>query len=803
MLVSLKWLRDYVDVDLSPQELADRLTMAGLEVDSIEMREPAFSGVRVAKIVRREPHPNADKLSLCEVSVGDASYPVVCGANNIKIGDTVPLAMVGAVLPGGTVIRSSKIRGQVSEGMLCSEEELHIGKDNSGIMLLPPDLPAGGELSESLELHDAVLDIGVTPNRPDCLSMIGVAREVAAITGKKLRYPSAEITEGDEDAAAAASVSIEDADLCPRYTARIIRDVRIGPSPLWLKNRIESIGLRSINNIVDITNFVMMEMGQPLHAFDYDLLAEGRIVVRRSRSGEVFISLDGKERVLPEDALLICDGEKPVAIGGVMGGINSEVRDDTGTILLESAYFNPSSIRRTSRVMGMGTDAAFRFERGIDPEGAIPALNRAAGLISELAGGVVCRGIIDQRPGDIAVARDIPLRPEKVKEVIGTAVAKDEIISILQGLEMSVDASGDDVLFVTPPSCRVDIVREIDLIEEVARLFGYDRVPATLPLVSVISEGAGEPKRKAEEAIRRIMNGAGYSEVINYSFVNPSSVDEMLLDTRDERRRLVKIKNPLTEEQSVMRTTMIHSLLKNVIKNNDLGQYDLKIFEIGRTYFGVDGEKQPRECNRAAFLITGQRYGQSWHFPEMKADFYDLKGCVENILNVISVTDVSWRASFSEPFLHPGKSCGIFSGDKRAGFLGEIHPDVLSHMGLAAPITACELDLDVLAFCTASGKAFADIPKFPSSSRDTAFLIRREVEADDLVAAAQKKDEELLEKVEIFDVYEGKNVAEGMKSLGLRFLYRSAEKTLTDDEVNSVHGRIVERIVKASGALIR
>ncbi len=803
MLVSLKWLRDYVDVDLSPQELADRLTMAGLEVDSIEMREPAFSGVRVAKIVRMEPHPNADKLSLCEVSVGDASYPVVCGASNIRIGDTVPLAMVGAVLPGGRVIGSSKIRGQISEGMLCSEEELQIGKDKSGIMLLPPDLPGGGELSESLELHDAVLDIGVTPNRSDCLSIIGVAREVAAITGRKLRYPLTEITEGDEDAAAVASVFIEDADLCPRYTARIIRDVHIGPSPVWLKNRIEAIGLRSINNIVDITNFVMMETGQPLHAFDYDLLAGGRIVVRRSRSGEVFVSLDGKERVLPEDALLICDEEKPVAIGGVMGGINSEVRDDTRTILLESAYFNPSSIRRTSRVMGMGTDAAFRFERGIDPEGSILALNRAAGLIAELAQGVVCRGIIDQRPGDIPVARDIALRPEKVQEIIGTAVAKDEIISILQGLEMKVNVSGDDVFFVTPPSCRVDIAREIDLIEEIARLFGYDRIPATLPLVSVISGGAGEPKRAAEEAIRRIMNGAGYTEVINYSFVNPASVDEMLLDTHDERRRLVKIKNPLSEEQSVMRTTMIHSLLKNVIKNNDLGQYDLKIFEIGRTYYGIDGEKQPRECNRAAFLITGRRYTQSWHFPEMKADFYDLKGCVENILDVLLAVDISCRASSGEPFLNPGKTSGIFSGDKRIGFLGEIHPDILSHMGLSSPVAACELDLDTLAACVISGKAFADIPKFPSSSRDVAFLVRREVDADGLVAAARKKDEELLEKVEIFDVYEGKNVAEGMKSLGLRFLYRSAEKTLTDDEVHNVHGRVVERIVKASGALIR
>ncbi len=803
MLVSLKWLRDYVDVDLSPQELADKLTMSGLEVDGIDIREPAFSGVRVARIVSLMPHPNADKLSLCEVSTGDAIYPVVCGAHNIQAGDVVPLAMVGAVLPGGVTIARSTIRGEVSEGMLCSEEELQIGKDTSGIMLLPSDLSCGADLAEYLDNHDAVLDIGITPNRSDCLSIIGVAREVAAITGKKIKRPCPVILESNDDVNEDASVSIIDTDICPRYTARVIKNVKIGPSPLWLKKRIEASGLRSISNIVDITNFVMMETGQPLHAFDFDLLAGGKIVVRRSIAGESFVSLDGKERQLPEEALLICDEEKPVAIGGVMGGSNSEVSDVTKTILLESAYFAPSSIRRTARIMGMGTDAAFRFERGIDPEGLVFALNRAAALIAELAGGTVCRGIIDRHPADVPVARDIVLRLRQVAAIIGVAVSGKEIVSILEGLEMQIKQSGEDVFLVTPPSCRVDITREIDLIEEIARLFGYDRIPATLPLVSVISGGNDNGKMRVETAVRRIMNGTGYTEVINYSFISPVSVEDLFLPLDDQRRKLVRIKNPLTEEQSVMRTTMLYSLLKNVQKNNGVGRQDLKLFEIGRTYVGCDDAKQPLEFNRAAFLVTGQRYEQRWNFPDVKADFYDLKGCVENIMAVLAVDRLSWRFSEGEPFLHPGKSCGVFSGEERIGYLGEIHPDVLSRFGIAGPIIACELDLDMINAHAAATKVAAGVPRYPASSRDAAFLVRRETESAELLAAAVGTTEELLEKVEIFDVYEGRNVAEGMKSLGLRFLYRGAERTLTDEEVNEVHSRVLERVINASGALTR
>jgi phenylalanyl-tRNA synthetase beta chain len=802
MLVALKWLRDYVDIDVEPAVLAERLTMAGLEVDALNERGPAFSGVCVARILSRKPHPDADHLSLCDVTTGSATLKIVCGAGNIRAGDTVPLALVGATLPGGLVVRRSRIRGEASEGMLCSEEELGVGADASGIMVLPPDLPLGAELGEALSLKDTVLDIGVTPNRADCLSIIGVAREWAAVAGGMLRVPCTDVVENDEDIGGITSVTIDAPDLCPRYTARIIKGVRIGPSPLWMRQRLEAVGLRPINNIVDVTNFVMMELGQPLHAFDYRFLEEGRIVVRRSREGERFVSLDGKERLLSADTLLICDGVKPVAIGGIMGGLNSEVKPDTETILLESAYFSPSTIRRSSRELAMGTDAAFRFERGIDPEGVVRALDRAARLIAEVSGGSVCRGVVDCYPRRVETAKRIPLRVRRVSDLLGTVVPAEEIVGILKSLGMEVDPDGEGRFAVTPPTCRIDIAREIDLIEEIARLHGYDKVPATIPAASVPGRGL-EGKGAVEGRLREIMIGAGYTEAINFSFISPIAVDQLDIEAADERRLHVRIRNPLTEEQAVLRTTMVHSLLLNAKRNADYGGFDLKIFEIGRTFIGRGEGELPQEANRLACLITGLRYEDRWHSRELHADFYDLKGCIENILDDLRIPLPSFRSGIHEPFLHPGKSCGVFSREERIGFLGEVHPTVLARLDLTGPILLCELDIDRLAVLRSAESPFRAIPRFPSSWRDAAFLVPRDLEAGEVLLPAEESHEELLEKVLIFDIYEGKNLPAGMKSLGLRFSYRSADRTLTDDEVNEVHGRIVRAIVGATGAAIR
>ena len=802
MLVSLRWLKDYVDIELSIDELVDRLTMSGLEVEAVHETGPAFSNIVTAKIISVKPHPNAEKCFLCEVTTGDATYPIVCGAGNIRTGQMVPLAKAGSTIPGGYTIKSSKIRGELSEGMLCSEQELGIGDDATGIMILSKDYSPGWDLSDILDLKDTVFDIGITPNRSDCLSIIGIAREVAAITGAKLRYPESVMQENGEDIHGITSVTILDPDLCPRYSARMIGNVAIKPSPLWMRQRLEAVGLRSINNIVDITNFVMMEWGQPLHAFDFRFLEEGRIVVRRSHAGEMFVSLDEKERVLRPDTLMICDGVKPVAIAGIMGGLNTEVKENTETILLESAYFNPSSIRKSAKWLGMNTDAAFRFGRGVDPEGVIRASNRAAQLMAELSGGTVCKGCIDQYPMRVQTAADILLRVKRVNDVLGTNIDACEIVSILKSIEMSIDEEDSGRYHVTPPTYRVDIAREIDLIEEIARLYGYDKVTVTLPAITSMTV---ERDRKGilEERIREILRGCGYSEIISYSFITPESVDILGIKENDERRNLVRIKNPLTEDQSVMRSTLTFSLLEVMKKNAYAGCFNLRMFEIGRIFIHQKEGNLPIEKNRIGGLITGLKGDDLWSLKERNIDFYDLKGCIETILYDLKISGFEFNSRHQEPFLHPGKSCGLFIGSQLLGFFGEVHPDVLVRMDFKSPALVFEMDMDILAKYFSGKIVYHDLPKFPSVMRDVAFLVQQELEADEILRIARNENKELLEKVSVFDVYSGKSIPEGMKSLGLRFSYRAPDRTLTDEEVSQIHSLIVKGMVDLTGAKIR
>ena len=801
MLVSLKWLKDYIDLELSAEELADRLTMAGLEVDEIQTLAPKFSGVVIAKILSVRPHPNADKLSLCDVTDGAETYPIVCGAKNIHAGDVVPLAKTGAVIPGGYTIKSTTLRGEKSEGMLCSEAELEIGDDASGILQLPADMALGRPLQEALDLGDTVLDIGITPNRSDCLSMIGIAREAAALTGKKMKMPDVKVRESAQDVSLLSSVTIEDADLCPRYTARLIQNVTIGGTPVWMKTRLEAAGLRAINNVVDVTNFVMLEMGQPLHAFDFRFLEEGRIVVRKSKPGEEFISLDEKSRLLPENTLLICDGKKPVAIAGIMGGLNSEVKEDTRTILLESAYFNPASIRRSSRRLGMPTDAAFRFERGIDPEGVVRALDRAAQLIAELSGGEVCRNYLDEYPAKIKAVENIPLRMDRVRQVIGARVPAREAVRILKSIGMALRREGKGAYRVTPPSFRVDIEREIDLIEEIARLYGYDRVPSTLPSVSV-SEAETVPRLALEERIRQLMTGAGYSEIINYSFSSPDSAEALGLSPEDERRRFVVIKNPLTEDQSIMRTTLAYGLLETLKKNLHNASFNLKLFEIGRTFFKRHDGELPEEKNILAALAAGKAADDLWG-SKVSVDFYDLKGSLENIFQDLKLDSCRCRTETSEPFLHPGQSCGVYIGDVRVGFLGKAHPEVLKKMDIRSDAYLFEINLDLLGKQTGRRIRYRELSKFPAVQRDVAFVVPESMESEKMLEIVLSQHEDLLENVSIFDIYSGKGLEERTKSLGLRFSYRALDRTLTDAEINSIHNRIVQNTVQQTGAKIR
>lgn len=801
MLVSLKWLKDYVDVDLTASELADKLTMAGLEVDEIKEIKPAFSGVVAAEIISVGPHPAADKLSLCAVTDGSLSYPIVCGAKNIKAGDVVALAKVGATIPGGYTIKSSVLRGEKSDGMLCSEVELEIGDDASGIMQLAHSTVLGKPLEEILDLGDTVLDVSITPNRADCLCMIGIAREVAAITGKKLKIPIDDIRESSEDINSITSVKIIDSDLCPRYTARMIKDVKVGPSPIWMKTRLEAAGLRSINNIVDVTNFVMLEMGQPLHSFDFRFLEEGRIVVRKSGPDEEFISLDGKSRKLAADTLLICDGVKPVAIGGIMGGLNSEVKDDTDTVLLESAYFNPTSIRRSARRLAMTTDAAFRFERGIDPEGVVKALNRAAQLIAEISGGSIYRNYIDEYPLKVSRIKDIPLRLSSINSIIGMSIKRKDVVKVLKSIGMDITELDKGRYSVTPPTFRVDIAREIDLIEEVARLYGYDRVPVTTPDIS-ITETEAIPRLDLEEDIRQLMTGDGYSEVVNYSFISPAATDNLCLKEDDERRRLVHIRNPLVEDQSVMRTTMIYGLLETLKKNNNNDCFNLKLFEMGRIFLNRGPGVLPEEKNILAGLLSGTNSEDLWG-SKQTCDFYDLKGCFANIFLDLQINNVRYQSENPEPFLHPGKSCNIYLDNLIIGYAGGVHPNVLEKMNIKNSTYIFEINLDILSTHVARNIKYKDISRYPAVTRDVAFVIGANVEADQMLAAILNQKEDLLENVGIFDIYAGKGLPEGTKSLGLRFSYRASNKTLTDIEVNSIHDKIVSNTVQLTGAKIR
>ncbi|HPB15785.1 MAG TPA: phenylalanine--tRNA ligase subunit beta, partial [Smithellaceae bacterium] len=726
---------------------------------------------------------------------------IVCGAKNIHAGDVVPLAKAGAVIPGGYTIKSTTLRGEKSEGMLCSEAELEIGDDASGILQMPADMALGRPLQEALDLGDTVLDIGITPNRSDCLSMIGIAREAAALTGKKMKMPDVKVRESAQDVSLLSSVTIEDADLCPRYTARLIQNVTIGGTPVWMKTRLEAAGLRAINNVVDVTNFVMLEMGQPLHAFDFRFLEEGRIVVRKSKPGEEFISLDEKSRLLPENTLLICDGKKPVAIAGIMGGLNSEVKEDTRTILLESAYFNPASIRRSSRRLGMPTDAAFRFERGIDPEGVVRALDRAAQLIAELSGGEVCRNYLDEYPAKIKAVENIPLRMDRVRQVIGARVPAREAVRILKSIGMALRREGKGAYRVTPPSFRVDIEREIDLIEEIARLYGYDRVPSTLPSVSV-SEAETVPRLALEERIRQLMTGAGYSEIINYSFSSPDSAEALGLSPEDERRRFVVIKNPLTEDQSIMRTTLAYGLLETLKKNLHNASFNLKLFEIGRTFFKRHDGELPEEKNILAALAAGKAADDLWG-SKVSVDFYDLKGSLENIFQDLKLDSCRCRTETSEPFLHPGQSCGVYIGDVRVGFLGKAHPEVLKKMDIRSDAYLFEINLDLLGKQTGRRIRYRELSKFPAVQRDVAFVVPESMESEKMLEIVLSQHEDLLENVSIFDIYSGKGLEERTKSLGLRFSYRALDRTLTDAEINSIHNRIVQNTVQQTGAKIR
>lgn len=801
MIVTYNWLKEFVDIDLPAVELADLLTMLGLEVERMESRGEGMDEVVVAVVQEKSLHPNADKLSLCSVNNGRETLTVVCGAQNFKAGDKVALAQIGAVLPGDFKIKRSKIRGEESFGMLCSEKELGFADESAGIMILPPELPLGVPLFEALGLKDTVFEIGLTPNRADCLSVIGIAREIAAKLGKKVKYPGQTVVESGIAIHDCASVVVEDSQLCPRYTARYISGCTIAPSPQWLVDRLKAVGMRSINNVVDVTNYVLIEYGHPLHAFDFDLLAGGKIIVKRAGEGESFTTLDSQPRLLRSSDLTIRDAEKVVALAGIMGGENSEISGKTTNILLESAYFNPSSIRLTSKKLAIHTESSHRFERGADILILRKSLDRAASLIAELSGGNVAKGVIDINAGTFNMKK-VRVRLDHINNLLGTALTASEVQDIFHRLEFTVEVVEPGIFDVEAPSFRIDIEREIDLVEEVARMYGYDKIPTTMPKVRAFSD---RPTRhqKLETQVRDLLVAHGFNEVVNFSFISPCAYDKILLDSNDPRRHSIALRNPLVEEQSVMRTVLLPGLLETAARNFSFRVLNQRIFEMRRVYLDREGKELPDEPIKIAGLISGMRNLEGWNQQKAAVDFYDAKGVVENIFDQLNIAHVTFDSSNVDNYYHPGKACNIRLNKEIIGSLGEIHPSVQENYGLEKPIYFFELNFEKLVVYSKEEVAACAPPRFPDTTRDIAMILDEETPANEVLNCIMSLDENEIAGAEIFDLYKGEHIPTGRKSIAVRVRYRSPDRTLTDDEVSRLHTRVIETMTKKLNVSIR
>ncbi|MBW1615706.1 MAG: phenylalanine--tRNA ligase subunit beta [Deltaproteobacteria bacterium] len=807
MLVSLNRLKKYIDiVDMTPKKLAASLTMSGLEVETFYNPYARLEKIVVCEIKNIVKHPNADKLSICEADAGDRTVFIVCGAPNVYLNMRVPLALPGAKLKEDFVIKKTVIRGVKSAGMLCSEAELGLGDGRSGIMELDKTLKAGTPLSEALSLSDYIFDVSITPNRSDCLSVIGIAREIGAITGKKVKYPNIEFQnfidkEGKETIEDITSVVIEDKELCPRYSAIVIKGVKTAPSPLWLANALKASGLKPINNIVDITNFVMLETGQPLHAFDFNLLFENRIVVKKACQNQEFITLDNKTIKLENETLMICDGEKPVAVAGVMGGLNSEIRDNTNTILLESAYFNPISTRKTSKRLGINSDSAYRFERGVDPEGTIFALTRAAALIAEISGGKIIKGIIDKNFISKKIT-PIEISETDVSKLLGISIDKKRIKKLLESIEFKVEDSKTGLL-AYPPSFRVDITRSADIIEEIARLNGYDKIPVRIPVLPIQITDY-QKNITLRNNIKTIMKGLGFSEVINYSFIDTNSCDKLRLPQQDYRRDQVFLLNPLSAEQAVMRSCLIPSLLETASTNIASQVKRLKIFETGKIFLTDKDADMPIETEFAAGLWTGARRTGLWHNKDEQADFYDIKGVIEILCQYMHVEKVDFIPIPSEEsfFMEKGACAKIMAGNRRIGIVGEIADETRQAYDIKQKLFVFEINCKLLTEIIPDVITGGDISKFPAIIRDATFIVSKDINASDIYEyiLSGKKDGGFLRKAEIFDVYQGDSIPTDKKSVSFRITYQASDKTLTDDMIAPIQQRIVKRTLKKFNA---
>ncbi|MBO8129462.1 MAG: phenylalanine--tRNA ligase subunit beta [Peptococcaceae bacterium] len=798
MRVSFNWLKEFVDIPVGPEELAEKLTQVGLAVEGLEQPGKEVQGVVTARINEVKPHPNADRLVICIVTDGEQEYIIVTGAPNVEEGQIVPLAKVGARLAGGIVLKKAKLRGVESVGMLCAADELGIGEDHEGILILPPDTPIGQDVNPLLGLDDTILELDLTPNRGDCLSIIGVAREVAAIFGSRLKSRCPAFPEIKDTIEGKVRVDIEDPNLCRRYVARMVQDIKIGPSPIWMQTRLSSMGVRPINNIVDVTNYVMLELGQPLHAFDYSTIAGGHIIVRRAVNGERIVTLDGKERQLDSEMLVIADEQKAVGIAGVMGGFNSEVTDNTTAILLESAFFDPASIRRTSRLLGLRSEASLRFEKGIDLEGCARAADRAAELIHQIGGGKVVSAAIDEYPR-VYTPKTITVRPARVNDILGVTISVDEMKGILTRLNFN-PREDKGHLLVTVPSYRTDIDLEIDLIEEIARLHGYNNVPDTLPF-GAGTMGVRTDVQNKEKMVRELLASCGLNEVITYSFIDPKMFDKLRLDEQDALRNAVRLQNPLSEEQSVMRTLLLPGLLDVLARNYYRRNTDVAVFEIGRIFI-PSSDFLPEEHLSLGCAVMGQTDG-GWKHASRQRDFYYLKGIVEVLMMRLGISQVSFVKDENRTSYHPGRTARVMIAGEEAGVIGEVHPDVLEAFDLPTRVVACEIDLEKILNYGPVKTRFQELPRYPSVDRDLSLLVKKEISCDEVTKVIWQSGKKLLRHVNLFDVYEGEQIPQDWRSLTFSLKFQARDRTLTDEEVTKTMERIVHNATQQLGAQVR
>lgn len=810
MQVSIKWLKDYIDFTETPEQLADKLTMAGIPVENVVDPGEGLEKVVTGRIEKLEPHQNSDHLQICTMNVGLAeNIIIVTGAQNVAEGQVVPVAMVGAHLPNGMKISKGKLRGVASNGMLCSAQELKLDleklpeEQKTGIFILPSDTPVGIPAKDVLGLNDVVLEFELTANRADCFSVFGLVREIAAITGNKPHFPEIKVNEDDNTKLNDIfSVEIADPDLCSRFSTRMLKNVKIGPSPEWMQQRLEGAGIRSINNVVDVTNFVMIELGHPMHAYDYDKITGKKLIARRAIEGEELHTLDDTSRKAKGEMLVIADSEKAAGLAGIMGGFETEITDTTTTVVLESADFYGPCIRRTARACGLSSEASGRFERGVDSETTIKALDRAAQLLQEMGACTVCEGIVDVYPNP-KQANYVTFTPEQINNHLGTNIAKDVMLNIITSVGFDVTKDENDEITVKVPSWRNDVTCMADISEEIARLHGFDKIKSTLPN-GVSMQGTQSAKQTFIDKVKASLSSQGLYETISFALTNEETFNKLNIPQDSLLRKAVPIMNPLSDEYPLVRTTLLSSIFDNLARNLARKNDDVALFEVGSVFFpkALPVTELPDEVVKIAGAITGRRNAQGWNQANDMVDFYDAKGIIEELLANLRVTRYTVEAG-THYAMHPGKTALFKKGRDVIATVGEVHPAVLSAYGITKPVYIFELDATTVMKYMAKDLKYKALPKYPATSRDLAMLVDVDVNAADIEKAMTKAAGQNLTQITLFDVYTGKQVEEGKKSLAFSLTFQSNDKTLTDAEIDPAIEKIVAKLQKDFNANLR